>query len=42
MKSIARYLRLNHAALNGFIRRNFPELAGRHDEAQKRRRRVQI
>lgn len=42
MKSIARYLGLNYAALNGFIRRNLPELVGRHDEAQKRRRRVRI
>lgn len=40
MKSIARHLGLNYAALNGFIRRNFPELAERHDEAQKRRGRT--
>lgn len=42
MESIARYLGLNYVALNGFIRRNLPELVGRHDEAQKRRRRVRI
>lgn len=37
MKSIARYLGLNYVALNGFIRRNFPEPVERHNEAQRRR-----
>ena len=37
MESIARYLGLNYVALNGFIRRNFPEPVERHNEAQRRR-----